>query len=68
VFEAKRRKGGCALGGAHFAMKRLALFELELERLAEEESNPLGIQPGCGAGLADEGDSAAHAKLRHRGL
>ena len=50
-----RRKGGSALGGAGFARNRLTPFELELERLAEEGSNPLGIEPGRGAGLTDEG-------------
>ncbi len=32
---------------------RPALFELELERLAEEGEDPLGVQPGGGAGLTD---------------
>ena len=47
---------------------RPALFELELEGLAEEGADPVGIQPGRGAGLADEGDGAAHAKLGVEGL
>ncbi len=24
--------------------------------------DPFGVQPGCGAGLSDEGDGAAHTK------
>ncbi len=36
--------------------------------MAEEGANPLGIQPGRGTGLADEGDGPAHAKLGVEGL
>ena len=46
---------------------RPALFELELERLAEEGEGPSGIQSGRGAGLTDESDGAAHAKLSVEG-
>jgi hypothetical protein len=47
---------------------RPALFELELEGLAEAGAEPPGIQPGGGAGLTDEGDGTAHAKLSVEGL
>jgi hypothetical protein len=36
--------------------------------LAEEGSEPPGIQPRGGAGLTDEGDGTAHAKLSVEGL
>ena len=57
------------LSGGYFEQGNGAsLFELELERLAKQGIYVLSVQPGCGAGLTDEGDGTTHPKRGVEGL